>query len=209
MIAALAAGLVAGYGVALPVGPVGTYLVSLGSRAGLPVAAAAALGVATTDGVYAVVAALGGRRLQSLLRPVADPLTYASAGVLVLLAARVLWTSVRRYRAGDGSAATRDARLGPLRAYAALAGVTALNPSTVAYFSALVLGDRSGTIGASTLTAGLFAAGALLASASWQLLLAGGGVLVGHRLTRPRSQLLVAVTSAAIMVLLALRLLAA
>jgi threonine/homoserine/homoserine lactone efflux protein len=72
--AALVAGLVAGYGIAVPVGAVGTYLVSLTARTSLTVGAFAALGVATADGVYALVAVAGGSVLAPALQPFLVPL---------------------------------------------------------------------------------------------------------------------------------------
>lgn len=66
----------------------------------------------------------------------------------------------------------------PLRAYTALAGLTALNPLTVVYFGALVLNRQAA--GAFTASqAGIFVASVFAASASWQLLLAAGGALLG------------------------------
>ena len=200
----LVAGVVAGYGVALPIGPIGTYLVSLGARERFRVAAAGALGVATTDGVYAAIAAVGGARLHSLLRPVSGPLTYASVVALLVLAVRTLATAVRRYRTGTEAGTGRRTPLRPRHAYLALVAVTALNPSTLAYFSALVLGSRSGASGMDAL---LFPIGAFVASASWQLVLAGSGKGLGTLLTGRRGQLVVAGTSSAIMVALAARLL--
>lgn len=74
-----AAGLVAGWGVALPVGPVGSYLVGLAAREPQRTATAAALGVATTDGCYALAAVIGGAGLAAALRPVAAALTGSPA----------------------------------------------------------------------------------------------------------------------------------
>jgi arginine exporter protein ArgO len=50
-------------------------------------------------------------------------------------------------------------------------------------------------------------AGAFLASASWQLLVAGGGSLVGRLLTGPRGRMITALVSSAVIAILALRLL--
>ena len=50
MTAALLAGLLAGYGIAMPVGAVATYLVTLTARTSARVGAAGALGVASADG---------------------------------------------------------------------------------------------------------------------------------------------------------------
>jgi arginine exporter protein ArgO len=49
----------------------------------------------------------------------------------------------------------------------------------------------------------LFVAGAFVASASWQLLLAGGGSIVGRVLTGPKGRLATALVSSVVIVVLA------
>ncbi len=49
----------------------------------------------------------------------------------------------------------------------------------------------------------MFVAAAFAASASWQLLLAGGGSLVGRLLTGPRGRLITSLTSSAVIAVLA------
>lgn len=203
MIAALVAGLAAGYGVALPVGAIATYLVGLAARERFRVAAAAALGVATTDGLYAIVAAAGGVGLQRLLQPIATPLSYLAAAVLVALAVRTVGTAVRRYRGYSSLNRDHAMVLTSARAYLTLFTLTALNPSTIVYFAALVLGRQAAGTSLSVVTAGWFAVGALLASASWQLFLAGSGALLGRVVTSARGQLTVATLSGMIMLALA------
>jgi arginine exporter protein ArgO len=90
----------------------------------------------------------------------------------------------------------------PTRAYLGLLAITLLNPATVVYFAALVLGRRAGeTSGAHA--AGAFVVAAAVASASWQLLLAGGGMLIGRVLTGPRGRLCSALLSGVLIVGLA------
>ena len=60
VLAELAAGAVTGLAVAMPVGPVGAHLVGLAARSPWRTAAAAALGVASVDGAYAVATAIDG-----------------------------------------------------------------------------------------------------------------------------------------------------
>ncbi|NGO76494.1 LysE family transporter [Streptomyces sp. YC504] len=193
MTAALVAGLLAGYGIAIPVGAVATYLVALTARTSLRTGASAALGVASADGLYALIAALGGTALAPLLASVTTPLRWASACVLLALAVRGAVTAVRQYR--GGAASGREVReLTSLRAYLSLLGITLLNPVTVIYFTALVLGTGPGSpSGAAEQT--VFVLAAFLASASWQLLLAGGGALLGRLLTGRRGRLVTAVAS--------------
>ncbi|MEU9995780.1 LysE family transporter [Streptomyces sp. NPDC050848] len=208
MSGAVVAGLLAGYGIAIPVGAVGAYLVAVTARTGWRTGAAAALGVATADGVYALVAVLGGSALVPLLAPVTTPLRWVSAVVLVALAARSAWTAVRAYRAR--TQATREGtpeerRLTPLRAYATFLGITILNPMTVIYFAALIL--ATGPEGPSTpLDRTVFVLAALVASASWQLFLASGGALLGRGLTGPGGRLATALVSSTLIAGLAVHL---
>ncbi|WP_244187777.1 LysE family transporter, partial [Streptomyces regalis] len=181
MTAALVAGLIAGYGIAVPVGAVATYLVSLTARTSLRTGVCAALGVATADGLYALVATLGGSALAAALRPVLVPLRWASALVLAILAVHGAVIAVRRHRDHRLATAGRSAPTppSPARAYVALLGITLLNPTTVIYFAALVLGTRA-TDAVPPLEQGVFVLAAFAASASWQVLLAGGGALLGR-----------------------------
>ncbi|WFE52812.1 LysE family transporter [Micromonospora sp. WMMD1155] len=203
MSGAFLAGLVAGYGVAIPVGAIAILILGLSARTSFRVGAAAALAVATADGLYAAVAALGGASLAGIIAPVAGPLRVVAAVVLLGLAAHGL----RRTWAAHRSKATPTARAGrglgtPGRAYAALLGLTLLNPATVLYFVALVLG-RPDTTDAGLLPAALFVAGVFLASASWQLLIAGGGTVVGRALSSPRGRLVTGLVSSALIAALA------
>ncbi|QEU97671.1 lysine transporter LysE [Streptomyces kanamyceticus] len=182
----------------MPVGGVATYLVALTARTSLRTGACAALGVATADGLYALVAAVGGTRLTHLLAPLMTPLRWASALVLLALAARGAITVVRQYRGRTGAAAaTTGTPVSPARAYAALLGITLLNPATVVYFAALVLGSPA-TTSLTEPEQALFALAAFAASASWQLLLAGGGALLGRALTGGRGRLLTGLASSAL-----------
>ncbi|MFE6287139.1 LysE family transporter [Streptomyces sp. NPDC057877] len=202
MTAALVAGLVAGYGIAVPVGAVGTYLVSLTARTSLRTGLCAALGVATADGLYALLAALGGSALAAALRPVLGPLSWAAALVLVTLAVHGTVTAVRQYRAHLLTTRSATPPPSPARAYLALLGITLLNPTTVIYFAALVVGTRAADA-LNPLDQTVFVLAAFTASASWQLLLAGGGALLGRTLTGRRGRLVTALVSSGVMAALA------
>ncbi|SCE92437.1 Arginine exporter protein ArgO [Micromonospora viridifaciens] len=201
MTGAFLAGLVAGYGVAVPVGAIAVLILGLSARTGFRVGAAAAFGVATADGVYAAVAALGGAAVAGLLAPFADPLRLVAAAVLLVLAGHGAWRALRPPSAMSPQVVRRGLDT-PARAYLAILALTLLNPATVVYFAALVLG-RGDLGGADVMAAGLFVLGAFLASASWQLLIAGGGTLVGRALTGPRGRLVTALASSTIIAALA------
>ncbi|KDN22334.1 LysE family transporter [Amycolatopsis rifamycinica] len=202
MSAALLGGLVAGYGIAIPVGAVGTYLVALTARTSLRTGLAAAMGVATADGVYALVAVLGGAAIAGIIAPVAGPLRWISAAVLVVLAAHGAVRAVRSHR----TPAARPVRpLAAGRAYVSLLGITLVNPATVVYFTALVVGDHARTA-VPALDQAVFVLAAFAASASWQAALAGGGALLGRVLTGRRGRLATALVSSAVITALAVRL---
>jgi arginine exporter protein ArgO len=206
MTEAFVAGLLAGYGVAVPVGAIAVLVIGLTARTSIRVGAAAALGVATADGLYAAVAVLGGAALSGLIESVAGPLRGIAVAVLLLLAVTGAVNAIR-HRHDPGRAARTDRGLGtPARAYAGLLALTLLNPMTVVYFAALVLGRRAG---AEWSAAGevTFVLAAFAASASWQLLIATGGSLLGRVLTGPRGRLATALASSALIAVLAVGLL--
>jgi arginine exporter protein ArgO len=192
------AGVVAGYGVAVPVGAIGVLIAGLSARTSLRVGAAAGLGAATADGIYAVVAVLGGAAAASLIAPIAAPLRWLAVLVLLVLAAV---TARGAFQPPGDARAEKPAT--PARAFAGVLALTLLNPATVIYFAALVLGGAGEGGGA------WFVVGAFLASASWQLLLAGSGTLIGRVLTGDRGRMITALVSSAVIALLAIRLLTA
>ena len=191
------AGVAAGYGIAVPVGAIGVLIAGLSARTSLRVGAAAGLGAATADGLYAAVAVLGGAAVADLIAPVATPLRWIAAAVLLGLAAMTAWSAFRKRAATPAPERPATAT----RAYLAILVLTLLNPATVIYFAALVIG-RGGAGGGPW-----FVVGAFLASASWQLLVAGGGSLVGRLLTGPRGRMITALVSSAVIAILAVRLL--
>jgi arginine exporter protein ArgO len=203
MISYFFSGAVAGLAVAMPLGAVGSYLVGLASRERTATAIAAALGIASVDGAYAILAGVVGSGLQAMLREVSGWLTYAAAITLVLVAVHTMRTAFRRYR-GDIRTRSQLKGLTPARAYIGLVALTAINPATVITFAAVVVGRSSSEAGSTWQGVALFALGAFLASASWQLLLAGGGSLLGRLLRTRRGQLRISLGSAFVMLGLAL-----
>ena len=217
---ALLAGLLAGWAVAVPLGPVGAYLVALSVSRPWRTGAAAALGVATTDGLYALVVAAGGGALADRAARVQGPVRVVAGTVLAVLAVQVGWRALQlgRSQAGalgtPGTAGTAGAGepgagaggAGPrpaLRAYLLLVGLTAVNPTTVVAFAALVA--SSPAVGSSASTVALFAVGATTASAAWQLLLVTGAGLLGRRLVGRRGRTWTALTSSALLLALSVR----
>lgn len=194
---ALVAGLLAGYGVAIPVGAIGALIVSLSARTSWKVGASAAAGVATADGVYALAAVLGGATLTALIEPISTPLRWLAALVLLGIAARTAYTAFKQSAGRQAPGLNR-----PFKAYWALLGLTILNPATIVYFAALVLG-RQAEDGLTTGDQAVFVIAAFAASLSWQLVLAAGGSLVGRFLTSPKGRTATSFAASAIIAVLA------
>jgi len=200
MLEPLIAGLVAGWGVAIPLGAIGVMVVDLGMRGGFRPAAAAAAGVATADFLYAAVAAAAGAAAASVLAPHEHALRMLSAAVLAAIALLGLNAVRRRPRGADAPA---PAPASPRRLYARFVGLTSINPTTVAYFAALIAGlPAVASAPASAKLVFVLAAGA--ASLSWQLVLAGAGAALHHRLP-PSARLYTALAGNALVLALALR----
>ena len=178
MLQSLLAGAIAGYGIAIPVGPVAVLIIELGVRRGLRLAAAAGLGAATADGLYALLAVLAGARIAELLGPVTPALQLVAVVVLFGIAIRGVYLAL--YYARIGIPGTAELPSQPLRTYLRFLTITLLNPTTILYFAALILGRPE--LGETPAERAAFIAGAALASTSWQLLLALLGALAPQRL---------------------------
>jgi arginine exporter protein ArgO len=148
---------------------------------------------------------IGGAALTGLISLVAGPLRVASAVVLLALAIRIAWTAIRDHRSGR-PAASAGAVQSASRAYLSLLGITLLNPVTVVYFSALVLGSKANGLGGPGESA-VFVVAAFCASATWQLVLVAGGVALGRVLTGRTGALVIGLVSSAVIVALTVALL--
>nr|WP_203598743.1 LysE family transporter [Streptomyces sp. SID7909] len=189
----------------MPVGAVATYLVALTARTSLRIGVFAALGIATADGLYALIAVTGGSTITPLIQSVLPPLRWASASVLIMLA---LWsgvTAICQFRRQQTATHTDKTPLTAFRAYIGLLAITMMNPLTVIYFVALVLGNNIATA-ATHMEQAVFVFAAFAASASWQLLLASGGALLGRTLAGSRGRLITTMISSSLITALAIHL---
>jgi arginine exporter protein ArgO len=178
--AALAAGILAGLGVALPLGAIGVLLLREGLARGWRPAAAGATGIALVDLGYACAALLAGAAVSRTLAGHTRTVQLTGAVVLTAVAGHGL-VRMRSARAETWTGPDQPDRPGsPLRVAARFVGLTAVNPLTAIYFVVLTTGLSDTVRG--TLPGAAFATGVFLASWSWQLVLAGAGSLAGARL---------------------------
>lgn len=171
-------GVLAGYGIAIPVGPIAILIIELGIHRGFAYAFSAGAGAASADLIYATIAVAAGTVIVSILAPFSGILRIVSAFGLILIGVWLLFRGLRRSHAHRNRLAMSSN--GYSRTYTMVLGLTLLNPVTVTYFTTLILGLKA-TGSGSTLNSFVFVAGAFLASLSWQTFLAGVSSLAHTR----------------------------
>jgi len=193
-------GLAAGYGIAIPVGAIAILIVEVGLKHGFPSAFLAGAGAATADLLYAGVAVVGGAALADGVESIDDPLRIVSGVVLILIATLGLRNVGQKIETVyEPRYPSRNELIGT---YARFLGLTIINPTTIVYFAAVIIGlgvanDMTPAQGAS------FAAGAFLASLSWQTTIAAVGSSARHRLS-PRALTVATVTGNLVILALAI-----
>ena len=194
---ALAAGIVAGLAVAIPLGAIGVLIVDLGVRGGFRPAFRAGRGTPLADGQYATVAAVAGLAVGAWRAPAEHAIALLAAAAL---AAVGLYGLIALRRAPTARALPpADHRL-----VARFLALTAINPATAATFAGLIIGLPA-VAHASAPGKAAFVAGAFGASLAWQSTLAGGGALMRHGLP-PSARTWTSIVGRILVLALALRL---
>jgi len=168
--AALLAGLVAGFAIAMQVGAVSLLLIEASVVRGPRIGLAAGMGVATADLTFAAIAAAAGGAAGAALSSHEAEIKVTAAVVLAAIAIHGLVKIAR----GSGSGAAGAPHAGtPAGHYARFLAITMANPLTIASFAAvaaaLSLDGPSAAIA--------FAAGVGAASAAWHV---GLTLAAGH-----------------------------
>lgn len=167
-------GLVIGFSIAAPVGPIGVLCIRRTLAEGQVYGLVSGLGAATADAVYGCVAAFGLTFISSFL--IGQKLWLSLIGGLFLL-----YLGIRTLLSKPAEDAAKAEGKGLLGAYASTFLLTLTNPMTilsfVAIFAALGLGNASGSYASAlVLVLGVFCGSAL-----WWLLLSGGVGLFRNR----------------------------
>ena len=170
-------GLIAGYGIAIPVGAVSVLIVNMAIEKGFRSGFMAGAGTAFVDFSCALIAVLAGALVVDLLLPYETPLKWASGLVLIAMGVYGIlrW---RRMSEGSGGEAPNDGKV-----FLQFVAITALNPFTIVYFMALIMGN-GGSFGYTATDSALFVLGVTFASLSWQVVLAGIGSAARKHLSR-------------------------
>lgn len=161
----LVRGLVIGFSIAAPVGPIGVLCIRRTLADGRAIGLAVGLGAAAADAVYGAIAGFGLTAVSSLL--------VRQQGMLRLVGGLFLcYLGVRTFLARPADRSARAGGTGLIGAFTSTFGLTLTNPATILSFVAVFAG--LGIAGAgSWREASILVAGVFLGSALWWLLLSG------------------------------------
>jgi len=153
-------GVLAGFGIAIPVGAIALLIVQVGIKCGFRCAFMAGAGAATADLIYAGLAVAAGAALAQFIDSAGDAFRIASGLVLVAVALVGLRKAKKPVQQMDVAMPNRSELAGT---YARFLGLTIINPTTIIYFAAVVVG--LGVASGLTPVGGiLFCVGAFIAS---------------------------------------------
>lgn len=175
--AVLGAGLLAGWGVAVPLGAIGLLLLREGLVGGLRAGAAGAAAVATVDGLYAAAALTLGAVWAPLVSSWGAVPGVVAGVLLLVMGGHGLVGLARPAPALAGP----HRHPSPGRVFALFFGLTVVNPVTLVYFVAL-MSALPASVGVHRAPA-VFVAGVVVSSLVWQMALVGVGAFGGGRIS--------------------------
>lgn len=160
----LAKGLVIGFAIAAPVGPIGVLCIRRTFADGQAAGLATGLGAATADALYGAVAAFGLTAISGFLLDYQSGLRLVGGLFLCAL-------GVKTFLARPAATPPRMRGRGLAEAYATTVVLTAANPATILSFIAVFAGAGLGQWEQGPAAAASLVAGVFLGSAAWWLIL--------------------------------------
>jgi threonine/homoserine/homoserine lactone efflux protein len=169
-------GLLVGFSIAAPVGPIGVLCIRRTLAEGRVYGFVSGLGAATADALYGLVAGFGLTFISSLLVSQQVWLRLIGGGFLCYL-------GLRTFLATPANQAAAVRGTGLLGAYVSTLFLTLTNPMTILSFAAVFAGLGSVAVaGADYGSVAVLVLGVFLGSALWWFLLSGGANLFRTRL---------------------------
>jgi len=169
-------GLLIGFSIAAPVGPIGVLCIRRTLAEGRTAGLLTGLGAATADALYGCIAAFGLTFISSFLVRQQDILALVGGIFLCYLGVRTLLSAPTMAAAAAGSKSL-------LGMYTSTFFLTLTNPLTILSFAAIYAGLGLAASSGNYLSATLVVLGVFLGSASWWLLLSGIVSLFRSRVT--------------------------
>ena len=173
MLSFLLKGLVIGFSIAAPVGPIGVLCIRRTLAEGRVMGLACGLGAAGADAVYGCIAAFGLTMISAVLVEQQQWLGLVGGAFLCYLGVKTFLS-----HPAEQAAAAKGGGL--LAAFASTFVLTMTNPATILSFVAIFAGLGITSAG-TQLAAVVMVSGVFLGSALWWLLLSGGVSLLRNR----------------------------
>jgi threonine/homoserine/homoserine lactone efflux protein len=168
-------GLIIGFSIAAPVGPIGVLCIQRTMNYGRTSGLLTGLGAATADGIYGTIAAFGLTIISSFL--VSQQFWFGLIGGLFLL-----YLGVKNFLSTPTKETVIKGHKGYLYDYLSTVFLTLTNPATILFFVAIFAGLGLGSSQRGILSAFFMALGVGIGSALWWFILSGGVSLFRKKL---------------------------
>ncbi|MFP4440150.1 MAG: LysE family translocator [Chloroflexaceae bacterium] len=169
-------GIIIGFAIAAPVGPIGVLCIRRTLTAGRAAGLVSGLGAATADACYGCIAGFGLTLVSNLLLSRQTGLQLLGGLFLLYLGLKTWFSPPAEHAAGAGGR-------GLLNAYTSTFLLTITNPMTIFAFMAIFAGLGLAQTGGNYSTAALVVVGVFTGSALWWLLLSGSVSIFRARIT--------------------------
>ncbi len=171
-------GLIIGFAIAAPVGPIGVLCIQRSLHNGFKIGLMTGLGAALADGVYGLIAGFGLTAISSFLISYQFWVRLIGGLFLIYIGIKTLLTppTTERKAQPDKSA---------LHAFVTTFFLTLTNPATILSFIAVFAGLGLGTVNTDYGHAVVLVSGIILGSAVWWILLSGGVAFILHHKVPP------------------------
>ena len=172
----LVSGLIIGFSIAAPVGPIGVLCIRRTLAEGRAHGLVSGLGAATADAIYGCIAAFG-------LTFISDTLVQQQVWLRLLGGAFLIFLGVKTLLAKPSEKSPSEKRTGLLGAYGSTFFLTLTNPVTMLSFAAIFAGIGLGSAVADYSSAMLLVLSVFTGSALWWLILSGTVSLLRKKVT--------------------------
>lgn len=172
----LISGLIIGFSIAAPVGPIGVLCIRRTLAEGRLNGLVSGLGAATADAIYGCIAAFGLTFITDVLVQQQVWLRLVGGTFLIILGAKTILSK-------PSEKPPSEKRIGLLDAYGSTFFLTLTNPVTILSFAAIFAGIGLGSAVADYGSAGLLVFSVFAGSALWWLILSGTVSLLRKRVT--------------------------
>jgi len=167
-------GLVIGFSIAAPVGPIGVLCIRRTLAEGRVSGLVSGLGAATADAIYGCIAGFGLTFISSIL--VSQQVWPRLIGGVFLC-----YLGLKTFVARPAEEAASAEGRGLIGAYVSTFFLTLTNPMTILSFAVIFAGLGLGSASGNYISAGLLVSGVFIGSALWWLVLSGGVGLLRTR----------------------------